>query len=510
MNPCPGVPPGVWAAILLVLLTFSIPQSAQQVSDSQNPVSATGATEPAATFRSRSDLVLVPVVVRDRKGKSVPGLPQNSFRVEENGKEQTISLFEEVHAPTTELAGSEPDTRGFSNLPFDNTSQVRLTIVVLDLITTTPLQRADGRDQLIRFFSKALVANQPVSLLCITSKGLRLVHPFTTDKDALIQALKETPLGPTTSMPRQNVVTAAIRQLGDIAQAYAGIPGRKTMIFNSGNIPELTTELDITESSIYAVDLRWMWRSMIDANISVYPIQLMNWANDPTAMGVAGRPTDLWLRQFADATGGNRCLESNDLLGCLAQAVDDSRSYYMLGFAVHPADRKPGWRSLTVKVLAEHVSIHARTGFYYGTSSAGDAKSIHAEEINALASSLPRSGVPMFVKILPSRPSSGDKRILHFLMTIPFRGVTVDSSAANPLDLDVGAIALTTDTREAAESFHPVRGNPQPGDIQAWKQEGIKLEQQLELAPGSYDIRFLVRDNNADRIGTVIFPANVN
>jgi len=39
--------------------------------------------------------------------------------------------------------------------------------------------------------------------------------------------------------------------------------------------------------------------------------------------------------------------------------------------------------------------------------------------------------------------------------------------------------------------------------------EGIKLQEKLQLPPGSYDVRFLVRDNNASQIGTVVFALDV-
>jgi VWFA-related protein len=485
---------------------------AQQVSDPQMPGES---ANPVTTIQSRADLVLVPVVVRDKEGKHVTGLSKDAFQLEENGKPQTLSLFEELQAPD---AGSTPSAeldRGYSNLPFDNTSQLRLTIIVLDLLNTHVLQRTDGKDQLAGFLSKALPPNQPVSLLCITGKGLKLIHPLTTDKNSLIQALGKTELGPETSIPHQSRITMTITQLREIAQAYAGIPGRKTMILAAGYIPELATERSMFESSPFAMDLNQMWNSLVDANISVYLIQLLDWARDPTQGGVAARPTDLLLRQFATARGGNLCFETNNLLGCLAEAVEDSRSYYMLGFSVQPNDRQPGWRDLKVKLSAEHVDVRARNGFYYGTPSSPSAKSARDEEIKALASSLAYSAVPMFVKVLPSPPpttstsSAPKKTTVRFLMTIPLSSVKVDVSRSYPLDLDVGAIALTSKTREAAELLHPVRGNPKPENLQQWTSQGIKLQESLDLPPGSYDIRFLVRDNNTGQIGTVVFPLDV-
>src|SRR5580698_247409 len=49
--------------------------------------------EEQATFRSRVDLVLIPVVIRDGKGKPVSGLKKEDFQLFDRGKPQTISRF---------------------------------------------------------------------------------------------------------------------------------------------------------------------------------------------------------------------------------------------------------------------------------------------------------------------------------------------------------------------------------------------------------------------------------
>lgn len=55
------------------------------------------------TFRASANLVLLDVVVRD-KGKPVEGLGQPEFQVLEDGKPQTITVFEEHKA--TDVEGS--------------------------------------------------------------------------------------------------------------------------------------------------------------------------------------------------------------------------------------------------------------------------------------------------------------------------------------------------------------------------------------------------------------------
>ncbi len=524
------VPPLCW---ILLLLVCSILR-AQQTPNLQKPEDVPNASNmsdtadsPAPTsFKARTDLVLVPVVVRGKHGDHIAGLSKDAFRLEENGKQQTVSLFEEVQAATNPSPPTSILDRGYSNLPFDDTRQLRLTIIVLDLLNTTPVQRTDGKELLIKFLSKGLARDQPVSLLCLTNKDLQLVHPFTSDTGVLIAALKKLSLGPPRVMPRRDAAEKTLKQLTEIAQGYIGIPGRKTMIFAAGDIPE--PQIETAEGrDTYPTDLlageafRQTFKSLIDANIAVYPFEPMAWSRDPAFANPRDsqreRSSDQSLREFAGATGGNRCIESNDLMKCFAEAVEDSRSYYMLGFSVRPDDRKPGWRNLSVKVSAEHANIRARSGFYYGSPAAPGPKSAHDAEINALASPLAYSAVPMYVRVLPpvptatadAAPTPGQKTTVEFLVTIPLSSIRVDPSNTSPLDLEVGAIALTRDTREAGEFLHPVRGNPQPEVLRQFARDGIKLREKLELPPGSYDIRFMTRDNNSAQIGTVVFPLDV-
>src|SRR5580692_10244507 len=54
-----------------------------------------------ATFKSRVDLVMIPVVVRDGHGKPVAGLKKEDFQLFDRGKPQNISRF------SAEKAGSQ-------------------------------------------------------------------------------------------------------------------------------------------------------------------------------------------------------------------------------------------------------------------------------------------------------------------------------------------------------------------------------------------------------------------
>ena len=463
-------------------------------------------------FRSRAELVLVPVVVRGRHGEHLSGLTKDSFRIEQNGKEQTITSVEEIKPEGQTLAQTPAATEGFSNVPVNFTGRLQLTILVLDLYNSTELQRVDGKDLLIKFLSKELKSRDPIALLCITNKGVQSLGPFTSDTEALVRTLKELKTEGFRVGFEVDIVRKTLEQLRQIAWAYAGVPGRKSLIWLSGDIPFPSFVQGASpEGQIVRGQFDDARKSLLAANIAVYPVNLLASAIDPALhhrTTVANSETMIY---FGDSTGGHACLESNDLSGCLNDAVEDSRSYYMLSYAVKNDDRKPGWRDLKVKVSGEHGAVRARSGFYYEDKSGPSQPSAHhADEIEALASPIPATAVRFNVRVLQPEvtvtATSEGKKTARFLMAIPLESVNIDPTRADALDLEVGAIALDKDGKEAGETMRPLRGNPSAEAVKKLASEGIKLREELALGPGTYDVRFFVRDNSTGRIGTVLFP----
>src|SRR6266700_1686809 len=72
------------------LLTFAGAMLAQ--TSPKAPAEMTTRDEPAM-FQARVNLVIVPVVVRDRQGKAVGNLKQEDFQLFDRGKPQYIARF---------------------------------------------------------------------------------------------------------------------------------------------------------------------------------------------------------------------------------------------------------------------------------------------------------------------------------------------------------------------------------------------------------------------------------
>src|SRR6478736_3151302 len=102
---------------------------------------ALSAQKPATTtpgFRSQTNLVLVPVQVRNH-GQHVPNLKQDAFTILQDGKPQKIAVFEEVRTSTQRLQRASVGPREFTNQLLGNPETARYTVIAIDRENTAPL-----------------------------------------------------------------------------------------------------------------------------------------------------------------------------------------------------------------------------------------------------------------------------------------------------------------------------------------------------------------------------------
>ncbi len=188
----------------------------------------------------------------------------------------------------------------------------------------------------------------------------QLISDFMNDQQATMDAAQQ----------RRSIRTT-LTAMTQIAHAYSAIPGRKTMIWASGGFPFM---IDDPQSfarmgSDMMEKYEETWRALVSADIAIYTVDLtgLGGGGSLTASGNAdarraatgrrpsGNPNSSMLipydkgiqkqatlQAFADATEGIPCANTGDIEKCFARAIDDSRSYYLLGYYLPPDDQKPG------------------------------------------------------------------------------------------------------------------------------------------------------------------------
>ena len=239
---------------------------------------------PATTIRTSSDLVVVDVVASDSQQNPVHQLTAADFTVLEDGKPQTVKIFEEHAAaplaPLPPLPKLDPGM--FTNYSLAPANGA-LNILLLDKLNTPMDAQTVVRDQVLKYLKDAPPGTR-MAIFSLTTQ-LRLLQGFTTNPEVL-RALVEGKKGnqgasplmnnamegdqpgaddpmydmavdtlgndPSAAMILANLVQFEAEQqsfqlqlrarytmdaLNQLARYMSGLPGRKNLIWFSGSFP---------------------------------------------------------------------------------------------------------------------------------------------------------------------------------------------------------------------------------------------------------------------------------
>jgi len=159
----------------------------RQSPTNQNPDEVSTHDTPA-TFRTKVNLVLVPVVVRDRQGRAVGALHKEDFQLFDKGKPQTISSFsvETLASQTAAPAKPEPvpAVSGGEEAPPPNPADVpkRFVMYLFDDVHISQGDLMQVRAATGRHIDESLVSTDRAAIL--TTSG-RTTLDFTDDHAAL-------------------------------------------------------------------------------------------------------------------------------------------------------------------------------------------------------------------------------------------------------------------------------------------------------------------------------------
>jgi len=137
-------------------------------------------------FKANAQSVIVNVLVTGKDGKPVHGLGKDRFVVEEDGKQQAITSFEE-HTGTASEPANVPKLPPFF---FTNVPRVKendaLTVLLLDSLNTQIQDQATVREEMKRYLQNP-VPNRRIAIFTLGSR-LRLIQGFTDDPKVLTAA----------------------------------------------------------------------------------------------------------------------------------------------------------------------------------------------------------------------------------------------------------------------------------------------------------------------------------
>jgi VWFA-related protein len=432
---------------------------------------------------------------------------------------------------------------------------------------------------LLKYLTQSVDQREPTALYTLTRSGIHVIHDFTTDPRVLVAALHKVK-GDTSqivdtpedveamtgsaspdgsagvdpgavqteaqklqtmmedaelnfqSFQQRLAITYTLQGMQQVAQALAGFPGRKSLIWASGGFPFSVSDNTMQLAPAGRDSLsdvlplyEHTWQLMNDAQISLYPVDVkgLQVVNMPSvsvrnpgrnyARNMSWRQMDTQstLQTFASMTGGRAYYNSNDLAKGFRDAVNDSAEYYMLGYYLDRTKTKSGWRKLAVKVKRDHTEIRARSGFFVTHATVDPENSRNNDISSALQSPLDYTSLALVArwgKIEPGKEPG--KKHVNYQMHLAPDVALIDGADNNHMALEFVALAKTPDGKQVDQPMgRKIENHLTPEKLSAIRQKGLVYNGALDLAPGEYTVRFVVRDDLSGRIGSVAAPLKV-
>jgi len=148
--------------------------------DAQTRPATTTANPKTPVFKSSGDEVVLDVVVRDKKGRTVKDLKPEDFTVTDNGEKRTIKSFRLVE-------GKEAVSSSGARSQLDPLRQVRLMTLIFQAGSQDG--RRLSRDAALSLLKADLEPNVYMSVFVISHR-LEAIQPFTRDRELLKKAVE--------------------------------------------------------------------------------------------------------------------------------------------------------------------------------------------------------------------------------------------------------------------------------------------------------------------------------
>jgi VWFA-related protein len=350
--------------------------------------SAVLAQQAPPEFKAETNLVLVPVVVRDAKGEVVGNLTKDDFHLFDNGKEQAIKSFS-VEETSGRVAAdrSLPDAKApAGQTPVPMVVPGRFVALVFDddhfkLPTAggdpPPGFIGDPGDLwFARDAAKKMLATlKPADRVAVITSSARVLLDFTDDRTKVVDALMRlrpgdpVPLGSDYDREAERVVQEMLRTCEATVQRMSHLPGERTLVFIS---PGLLLSGPVFGQSVAA------WTEVPESNRlideALHARVVVNSLDarglSPNGVSASGR-FQAFQTRVTDGTGGTFIRDTNDLKGGIERLAAAPGVIYILGFSPQNPRLDGAYHHLTVKLTEGHgLNVQARSGYYDGAAPA--------------------------------------------------------------------------------------------------------------------------------------------
>jgi VWFA-related protein len=553
--------------IITTSLLFLVLASACLKAHAQTPVPAPTQTPqqdvlPADendVVRVTTNLIQIDAIVTDKQGKVVTDLRPEDFEILVNGKPQQLTNFSFVTVepqPNAEPVAAVKNTN--KNAPPIPTvrlrpEQVNRTIaLVVDDLSIGCENMPYVRRALKKFVDEQM---QPGDLVAIVraGSGVGALQQFTSNKQQLHAAIERVNYNPAScncmdtcggtdklnlikevnaedsnreikkndddALVRHNVLAnAALSATRFVIQGMRGLPGRKAvMLLSDGflldthDLPEYNARIRVTVEQL--VD------SAIRSGAVIYTMDARGLVEKGLtgADGIDGLSNRMknflapreGLIYLAKQAGGFAIYDTNDIGGAIRKALDDQKSYYLIGYQPDSSIFDPSqsrFNHLTVKVKGSGLNVRYRSGFY-GIKD-DDKKTLdqtpQQQIMQVLTSPFASSGISLrLTPIVGNEARAGS--FVRALVHVPAQDLTFTAKPDGTRVAVINVVAYTFDNDGGVvDSVGETHTLTLPDKIyQRALSSGLVYSLNVPIKnAGAYQLRVAVRDDQSQRVGS--------
>jgi VWFA-related protein len=550
----------------LAVFAFAVPQQKKAPAVVPPP-------QKTPTFSVESAMVVVDVTVRDRKGNLVENLKREDFKIYEDNMPQSIVTFSAekvaIGPGATPQAPPSPgaDTTAAPPSPGADTAAPAPEVVNLGLNPNVPVKKEmlEGKRLMILFFDLSSLDEEtlirsmdgardfiekqtgPQDLIAVATyqSNLSLDQDLTNDRALLLKTIDSLNSEASNDTEAEDLSDSSsddvfvpdnvqfnifntdrrMAALESLAKMYREFPERKSLIYFTGGVSttgiennaQIRSTVDSANKSnmtIYAVDSRGLQASPPGGNASqasAGSAMFGGGAMMRQQSSMSGSQDTLFT--LAHDTGGRAFTDSNDLTMAMKQVQVDTNVYYIIGYFSANPKEDGKYRKIRVELsqqAEQKYKIEHRAGYFAGKSFKQQNKEEKDFQLQqAITVDRPFVDVPL---ILQADYFRKDNDIVYVPISIELAGDSLkfdDKGDNREGKFEFIAQAIDSKGKISGVARDSVSLKLPIEKAKKVQEGGIFYSTGFELKPGSYKMKFLVRDNVTGKLGSFEQPINV-
>ena len=467
-----------------------------------------------ASFKSRVNLVMVPVVVRNAQGNAVGNLTKDNFQLFDKGKPQEIARFsvEKTAVSATESNGkpaaapvAPPTAEGAEPAVI---APERFVAFVFDDIHLAPNDLAKVREAADQHIENMV----PTDRLALYSISGEMSQDFTDDRRKLHAALARirpaimVRAGALNDIDQR--VLIALSNLKAIVKRMSIVPGQRTVVLVSPGFNTL--------SSLYTEDKAAIIEQAIRSKVIISSMDARGLYTDPrfnVAPGGGRSLTGMYMAgslmaELASGTGGQFFENSNGYEEGFRRLAAAPEYLYLLGFSPQNLRSDGSFHTLKVSLKnAPSLTMTARHG-YYAPKRTDDATETARQEIeSALFSRDEMMELP--IEMHTQFFTTGDLAKLSVMAHLDlkqFKFHKADGRNHNEVTLVAGIFDRNGNYLQGIKKVVELRLKD---ETLAHMGNGVTVKTTFDVKPGTYLVRLVVRDSEGQALSATNNAVNI-